>query len=311
MRRLFAVILFFLCHVSPLLSVEPVYSFGIVADVQYADRPNRDTRRYSEAIDKLEKAIEYFNKEEEIKFLVNLGDTSNGDNREDIDKVLAEFKNLKVKTYHVLGNHDLRQHSPKELVNKLDMKHDYYSFTVEPIRFIVLNTLEISRHSIDPQKKKFASEYYENNKEKMGLRIYDGMLSKKQYDWLDKQITHAKKKGLFVLILTHVPADPSASGLGTNLWDYQQMLSFLEGRDNVVAYLAGHYHEGGLDVQNGITHLTVPAVCNAPENGNSFGVFDVYPENIIFRGFGSAEKYSTIIPLSQRTISDANQVLTR
>ena len=54
-----------------------------------------------------------------------------------------------------------------------------------------------------------------------------------------------------------------------------------------MAWFAGHYHKGGYTLENGIHHVTVPGMVEAPADKNAYGVVDVYPDRLELRGVGT------------------------
>ncbi len=62
--------------------------------------------------------------------------------------------------------------------------------------------------------------------------------------------------------------------------------------ENVLAYIAGHDHDGGyfLDRKN-IHHLTLPAIVECESNTNSFATVHVYKDHILIEGVGRIGTY--------------------
>lgn len=80
------------------------FSFGIVADIQYADADKKGDRDYRNSLSKLEIGVNEFNSHN-LSFVVNLGDMIDHDYIS-FDKPLAILKNLKAPLHNVIGNHD-------------------------------------------------------------------------------------------------------------------------------------------------------------------------------------------------------------
>jgi manganese-dependent ADP-ribose/CDP-alcohol diphosphatase len=135
------------------LLVPPLFSFGLIADVQYVDRDNgtdfsgSKVRRYRQSLKSLERAVKVWNKEisgtekistlnigvelkyntflnqnTKIMFICQLGDLIDGFNREDGTRYIAIREVLKVlkkcicrKIYHCIGNHELYNFKREEL----------------------------------------------------------------------------------------------------------------------------------------------------------------------------------------------------
>ena len=55
----------------------------------------------------------------------------------------------------------------------------------------------------------------------------------------------------------------------------------------VVVHLAGHDHSGGHALLNGIHHLTVQGLVEAPRAGNGYGRIEVYDNFLLLCGTGT------------------------
>ena len=119
----------------------PQVSFGLIADVQYADRDDRGTRAYRASLGKLEACVADLNSRD-LDFTIQLGDFV--DRRpESFAQVLPRYDALTMPHYHVLGNHDFPL--PRDQVLRtLGMESAYYSFSSGGWRFVVLDTLDIT-----------------------------------------------------------------------------------------------------------------------------------------------------------------------
>jgi manganese-dependent ADP-ribose/CDP-alcohol diphosphatase len=113
-----------LCAVQ---SKSPLFSFGVIADVQYCDCPlsknysGTETRDYRGSLDQLAAAVDHWNGTD-ISFVAQLGDLIDGQNNgkyghgldfaepksDEAFKAVAEHINrCNAPFYHALGNHEL------------------------------------------------------------------------------------------------------------------------------------------------------------------------------------------------------------
>ncbi len=130
---------------------EPKFSFGIIADSQYADIPDfhgmGSDRRFSASLGKLKEAINFFNTKQ-LAFVVNLGDLIDQD-IQNFDAVLPICALSRAPLKHIVGNHDFsgKDYAYKEdrdkVMQKLGLKSFYYSFVNNGLRFVVLDTNEV------------------------------------------------------------------------------------------------------------------------------------------------------------------------
>ncbi|MBI4979468.1 MAG: CehA/McbA family metallohydrolase [Spirochaetes bacterium] len=271
---------------GPAPAETPLFSFGCIADIQYADKEAADGRRYSEGRQKLAYAIEQLNGRP-LACVVNLGDLSDGIKKEDTAAVLDVYKSLKHRIIHVAGNHDMVLNRESELKETLGLASLNYTIDIMEFRFVVINSLDVSVFSNDPEKKRLAKEILAANP---AFRPYDGKLSAELLSWMEQQFREARAERKNVIVCSHVPAYGAACAVdpGACLWNSAETLELLSRYNDVVRlWLSGHHHPGGYAVRDDIHHLTVPAVGNAPENGNAFAIIDVYSSKLVVQGFGT------------------------
>jgi hypothetical protein len=77
----------------------------------------------------------------------------------------------------------------------------------------------------------------------------------------------------------------------------------------VALWLSGHHHPGGYAEIDGVRHVTVQALCNAPENGTAYALVDVKPDAVAVRGFGSVPSRS--FPLAKRSVACGGSISAR
>lgn len=149
--------------------MDPLFSFGVVADVQYGDKPNSDVegywKYYREAPGKLELAVKDWRANKaSLSFVMSLGDIVEGvkgdiaQSTHDLELVAAIFDALggDLKVHHVVGNHCLCA-SREMLLRRLGIPDSYHSLVVyddgeNKWRVIVLDTTEMSLHSRYPEE---------------------------------------------------------------------------------------------------------------------------------------------------------------
>ncbi|NP_001080428.1 manganese-dependent ADP-ribose/CDP-alcohol diphosphatase [Xenopus laevis] len=107
---------------------EPYFTFGIIADIQYADKDNRlnylktSMRYYRNSLTQLKVAIkEWATESIKPKFILQLGDIIDGVNTKDnsstiaLERVLEEMDKLPIQFHHVWGNHEFYNFSREYL----------------------------------------------------------------------------------------------------------------------------------------------------------------------------------------------------
>lgn len=135
----------------------PLAVFGILADVQYANVEDGNShgvpRYYRNSLELVKNAVQAWkayeeeNNENEMKFILQLGDLLDGKTAkiEDplmaLDRVLACFQHMKSKLLHIWGNHELYNFERSLLVNTPlnsarvyypdnDPKANYYTYSI-------------------------------------------------------------------------------------------------------------------------------------------------------------------------------------
>ena len=240
-----------------------LFSFGIMADVQWADKEERGARRYRTAITKLKECVADLNTKK-LDFTIQLGDCIDGNTpltktREDLDRFLEEYGKLNMATYHVVGNH-CRTAGPDYVRDKFGMKKTYYDFTIPAAkgwRFVVLD----------------------------GNDGGYGVCSEEQLIWLEAKLAEARDNGEKVIVFNHYAVLKEAS-TREKMNKPLPVLNLLNGSGCVVAYFAGHNHKGGYAYKDGIYHVTMRAMVEAPIR-NAYAVVEVYPSKIKEVGHGN------------------------
>lgn len=168
-------------------SSEPLFSFGVIADIQYADLEDgynfQGSRRryYRHSHLHLQGAIEHWSKESSPPSCVlQLGDIIDGYNAQhqasekSLELIMNTFQRLKVPVHHTWGNHEFYNFSRDYLTNsKLNTKfledqiahrpetvpsENYYAYHFVPFpkfRFILLDAYDMSVLGVDPSSPKY------------------------------------------------------------------------------------------------------------------------------------------------------------
>jgi manganese-dependent ADP-ribose/CDP-alcohol diphosphatase len=266
-------------------SQKPIFTFGIIADVQYCNCEPEDTRFYKMSAVKLREAVNSF-KADSVSFIVNLGDLIDHD-FESYRPMLDILDSSGLQVYHLTGNHDysVEDRYKKRLPLALPGKEGFYSFSVKNFRFIALNGNEVSTYaSANKAMVKKAEEYLVALKDSGNINAIDwnGGISQKQLAWLKLQLDDATAKNESVIILCHFPVYPKNVH---NLLNYKEVNSILMNYRNIIAWFNGHNHTGNYGNFNMIHFLTMRGMVET-EKGNSFAIVEVYSNKIWIKGAG-------------------------
>mgnify|MGYP001038765234 CR=1 FL=1 len=258
---------------------------GVFADCQYCECEPMGSRFYRSSPQKLDECIERFNREKNLAFVVGLGDL--------IDRNFSSFDtlqhilNLSVHdTYNIPGNHDFEVEKEKlaNVPDALGLDKTYYTVEKDNWLFIFLNGNEITFNSPNPETVKKAGKMLAELKTagKPNAYEWNGGMSKKQVNWLEKQLKTAQNKNQNVALLCHYPLLPFEAHA---LWNSEEVLEVLKKYDNVKLWLNGHNHKGNYTYQHDIHFLTHQAMVET-ENENAFSIFTFSEEKIEVEGFG-------------------------
>lgn len=263
----------------------PLFRFGLFADVQYADKEAQGPRHYRESAAKLKACVDDFN-QRDLAFVVNLGDLIDGHGAQsepELKQMLDLVKPLHAPLHHVIGNHCLEVERPA-LMSALNLSLPYYDFQRPGWRFIVLDGMEVSQRSVKGSAEaEAAQEFLKNNPQ---LSAYNGALGQRQLTWLKQQLTAAKQSQQKVIVFCHHPIEVTASDASHVLWNHVEVAKLLANYGCVVAWFNGHDHRGGYAARNGIHHVTLPGMVEAPAGRNRCAVVEVYADRLIIQGIG-------------------------
>lgn len=293
----------------------PLFSFGVITDVQYADIPDGRSflgvpRYYRHSIQVLQRAVVKWNSLKTLKFSVNFGDIIDGFCPKDqsltaVQNVLAEFKKFNGPVHHIIGNHCLYNLPRDELMSLLQIPSPsgcaYYDFSQVPeYRFVFLDAYDISAIGWPQSHPKMSSAMEllcakNPNADKnspigmLGLEkrflMFNGAVSKEQLEWLDSVLQDATKNEQKVVICCHIPLDPGASSAEALLWNYEEVMEVIHRYECVKVCLAGHAHKGGYSVDShGVHHRVLEAALECPPGSNAFGYVDVYQDRLSLSG---------------------------
>jgi manganese-dependent ADP-ribose/CDP-alcohol diphosphatase len=259
---------------------------GVVADPQYADIDNLNTRFYRQSIEKLTRAVEYFN-EQELSFCVNLGDTIDK-HWQSYDQIMVPFSKSRYRVHHVLGNHDfdLLDEFKSRVSNRLGIPNRYYSHEMGRWRFVFLDTTDVSLYAQPSSEPTYAVADNELKKLKSTNAIHaqswNGSVSQRQLDWFQDVCTAAAKKQQRVIVFSHHPVFPANAH---NAWNSSQILEVVGRHRNVVAWMNGHNHAGNLGIHEDVPFVTMKGMVETTDT-NAFSVVSLHEDRLLIEGHG-------------------------
>ncbi|CAN4085958.1 unnamed protein product [Withania somnifera] len=281
---------------------QPLLSFGVISDVQYADIPDGRSflgvpRYYRHSVSVLQRAVEKW-KQENPKFVLNFGDIVDGFCPKDqsmiaVKKIVDEFDKFNGPVYHMIGNHCLYNLPRKDLLPLLRIPghdgHAYFDFSPIPeYRFVILDAYDISAigwpedHSNTLKALKVLQERNPNSDknspnglvgpERRFLK-FNGSVGKEQLEWLDHVLQEATKLNQNVIVCCHLPLDPGASSFAALLWNYDEVMDVIHRYSCVKVCMGGHDHKGGHSVDS-----------HVPPGTGAFGHVDAFDDRLLLFG---------------------------
>jgi len=266
-------------------SQKPLFTFGVIADVQYCECEPEGSRFYRLSPTRLREAVNSF-KTDSVSFILNLGDLIDR-GYESFKPVLNILDSSGVQVYHLTGNHDysVDDRYKRRLPLSMPSKEGYYSFNHMNFRFIALNGNEISTYSSTSKAAiKKAEDYLAVLKDSGNVNAIDwnGGISAKQLDWLKIQLDDATAKNENVFILCHFPVYPENIH---NLLNYKEVNALLMNYHNIIAWFNGHNHAGNYGNFN-MTHFVTMKGMVESEFNTSYAIVEVYRNKIWIKGAG-------------------------
>jgi len=264
---------------------KPDLSFGLIADIQYAQAASRGTRFYKNSLPKLSTAIAELNKGK-LAFLINLGDVTDR-NPEDLKPVLNELDKFNSKVYNLAGNHDYAGvEDNQNLYRALGMPGEYYAIRKAGWRLLMLNTNELSAYAnIKGTWKEAEFDSVVTSARKVSsknIEPYNGALSSRQMAWLENNLQQAASKNEKVIIFSH---HPFSCANGLEALNGKELLAMISRYPCVKALIAGHHHTGGYCEESGIPSVIIEGMVET-EHENAWGIVELYQDRILINGKG-------------------------
>jgi len=193
--------------------------------------------------------------EKGIQFNVVTGDMIDNFHKEH-DEVIDFHKTVKdlynkypVKTYYVIGNHDVETTTKEEVIEIYNLPNNYYSFEEKGLTFIVL----------DQQFNRDGSSY-----EPEAFHYIPGAVHEDQLKWFEEELEKAPGK---IIVLLHQPIFSVAEeeGVSGELYTYNGDLiqkAMEKKSEKILAVLTGHKQPTKKEMDrdfNGVRHLMIPS----------------------------------------------------
>lgn len=278
-------------------TAEPL-SIGLLTDVQYADADPSGERHYRESLPKLREAVADL-AAEKLAFTLHLGDVIDRDFAS-FGKILPLFDALGHPVRHLLGNHDYEiadAHKPR-VPEILGMPADRYSFTAAGVRFVMLDTTEVSTYKHAEDSPETAAARHQMKRLAAAgephAKPWNGGVSDEQLAWLESQLAAADRAEENVIVCGHHPLRPPG---GHQAWNHEDILATIRRHGCVRACFSGHNHGGHQAEMDGVVHLTFKSILHEP-GVTAYAVLRIFPDRLVIEGRG--REASRVIDLPRR-----------
>lgn len=257
--------------------------FGVLTDTHYADRPTAGTRHYADSLQKVDEAIEAFNRAK-VDFVIELGDLKDMDAKGTpeltlryLDSIEQRLRRFDGPLYHVMGNHDMDCITKEEFLAHTSNAgrangRAYYSFEAQGVRCIVLDA-------------NFNADMTPYSRGNFDWRVAN--IPTEQLDWLDGELTRHRRQP--TIIFLHQMLD-SFSDINNDLCvkNADKAVEIIERHEQVLAVIQGHHHPGHYSFRRGVHYLTLNGMIEQAAPTNSYAIVEVRPSgDISVDGFKS------------------------
>ena len=300
MHRLpYTLILLLTCCVqsNPSQEETPLFSFGIVADAQYADKESAGLRHYRSSLTSLDSAARDFNSRD-LAFVVHLGDIID-ENFASYDDILPVYDKIQAPHHIVLGNHEfsVEPEEKERVLERIGLSNRYYDFVVRNWRFIAVDGQGLSTFApakgVLPKAENFLKLL--RKREAPNAFEWNGGIDSVQFTWLRERLDLAQEKGEAVILFCHFPTYPL--DLTHNLWNDRELVDLISAYPEVKAWFNGHNHAGFTGIYQGIHFVTFKGMVNHPTE-NSYAVAHVFEDHLVIEGLGAED--TRLIPIRGR-----------
>lgn len=277
--------------------------FGLLTDVQYADKDTVGKRRYRDGLVNLASCIEDLNTHD-LDFVVHCGDLIDGrktaaETHEDLGRVLQAFSELHAPVHHVIGNHCLAV--PRvDLMPRIGLSRGYHSFTRGDWRFIMVDALAFSTCGLAPEDPvhSAATQWLKENADsgQPNVQSWNGALGGAQRRWLEEELALAAQAEQHAVVFSHLPVLEESSTPHHLLWDHEEVLAVLDAAPAFAAWINGHDHAGGFAEHNQRAFVTLPGMVEADPAVNAYAIVDVYSDRLEISGTGNVTSRTILAP---------------
>lgn len=223
--------------------------FAVLSDIHISlSGTDTNGRKLTKSISYLQKAVNQIN-ESNVDFVVFAGDVIDKPDKRTLVVFAKIINKINKPVYVIHGNHDVTHISglsKKEFYHLLNMHSKNRLKKVPAVKTTFKGPVLIFMDGVN--------QYIPSS---------GGYFKDSEYIFLEKKLK--KYKNRKVIIVQHFPiVEPQKKSSGVT-YQEDKYLKFLTGYNNVVAIVSGHYHAENVISQDGILHISVPALVEKGE----------------------------------------------
>ncbi|MEM7457386.1 MAG: metallophosphoesterase [Planctomycetota bacterium] len=264
-----------------------ILKFGVIADPQYADQPDRGTRFYRNSLAKLSASVSDLN-EYELDFVVTLGDVIDKDFAS-FSEIMPLYDQLWARHIAIPGNHDfdVDDADKHRVLPAMNITDSWHSESLSGWRLLFLDGTDLScyRYPADDDRTAAAEEELERLRELElpNAKAWNSAIGEAQFSWLEEQLKESLDNKERVIVFCHFPVMPA--GDAHNLWNANEVVELLSRFDHVAAYMNGHNHGGNYARHNGCHFVNFKGMVET-EVETAYAVVSCFSDRIEIEGFG-------------------------
>jgi 3',5'-cyclic AMP phosphodiesterase CpdA len=265
----------------------PDFSFGVIADPQYADAEAKWGRFYRNSLAKLEYAVADLNKLP-LDFTVTLGDLIDRDFAS-FASIMPIYKKLTASHFPICGNHDFEvaDADKGKVLGAMGLEKPYYAVIRKSWRFLFLDGTDIAlwRYPADDSRTDAAKLMLQKSREAKlpYAQDYNAAIGSEQMKWISSELDAAKAAGERVILFCHYPVIPA--GNSHNLWNAEELVALIKRHKHVVAYLNGHNHAGNYGIHGSCHYVNLKGMVET-ETETAYSVVKCFPDRLEIEGYG-------------------------
>lgn len=274
--------------IPPTCNDSPILTLGIISDPQYCDCDHGTTRYYRETLWKLPIALDTL-ENRNVDCIINIGDIIDRD-YSSYDSILPIFDAITTPNFRILGNHEFEIDDTYKdtIVTRLKLPDYYFDTIFNNIKLIITDGTELAGYTriLHPELATEGDSMWNAMQGQVNAKTYGGGIGKTQIEWIESEIQESELIHQPVMLFCHFPLYPDSSLY--NLWNAKEVYDRLGKYPNVIAYFAGHNHDGNYGFLNGIHHFTHKGLVETATI-NTFSIARIFRNRIELTGYGNQE----------------------